>query len=459
MSSSAIADKEAMLAAQAQIEALTAQMNSLSIDAFSPLELMELMQRRETVAWMQPTLDHKVYQRLRSECVPKQLGATSLKKVLAARLRISDAEAARRLKSAELLGRRTALTGEPLPPALPNIAAAQEKGLIGPEHVAKVKSFFKKLPACVDFSAREAAEADLARHASELDVDGFGQVADRLQYLLNQDGEYSDVDRQAGRYFTIGKQDGDGNVPVHGKVTPECAAALEAVHAKLAAPGMCNPADDEPQVDGEPDAEKARTDARTQGQRNHDALLAWCRAMLASGGLGQHKGLPANIIINANLTDLEKAVGHGVTAGGTLIPMSDVIGMASQAYLWLAIFDGQGRPLHLGRARRTASVAQRIMLLAKHRGCTAPGCRANGYQTEAHHATKDWKDGGLTNIEDLTLACGPDNRMVETTGWTTRNRPEDGITEWIPPPELDCGQARTNAYHHPDRILAPDDDP
>jgi len=97
------------------------------------------------------------------------------------------------------------------------------------------------------------------------------------------------------------------------------------------------------------------------------------------------------------------------------------------------------------------------VLLSQHGGCTAPGCSANGYQTQVHHANKDWKDGGHTNIEDLTLACGPDNRMVETTGWTTRNRPEDGVTEWIPPPELDCGQSRTNPYHHPSRILATDD--
>jgi hypothetical protein len=74
-----------------------------------------------------------------------------------------------------------------------------------------------------------------------------------------------------------------------------------------------------------------------------------------------------------------------------------------------------------------------------------------------HHATRDWKDGGRTDITDLTVACGPGNRMAETTGWTTRNRPEDGGTEWIPPPALDCGQSRTNPYHHPDRILAPDE--
>jgi hypothetical protein len=36
----------------------------------------------------------------------------------------------------------------------------------------------------------------------------------------------------------------------------------------------------------------------------------------------------------------------------------------------------------------------------------------------------------------------------------------DGIVEWIPPPHLDTGQARTNDYHHPERMLTdPDPDP
>jgi hypothetical protein len=33
-----------------------------------------------------------------------------------------------------------------------------------------------------------------------------------------------------------------------------------------------------------------------------------------------------------------------------------------------------------------------------------------------HHAEKDWADGGQTNIDELTLACGPDNRKVTKDG-------------------------------------------
>ena len=57
----------------------------------------------------------------------------------------------------------------------------------------------------------------------------------------------------------------------------------------------------------------------------------------------------------------------------------------------------------------------------------------------------------------LTLACGPDNRLVGEGGWTTRKR-KDGRTEWIPPTCLDGGQSRVNAYHHPENHLRPEDD-
>ena len=114
------------------------------------------------------------------------------------------------------------------------------------------------------------------------------------------------------------------------------------------------------------------------------------------------------------------------------------------------------QPLYLGRAKRLASTGQRIVLYARDRGCTFPGCTAPAYHSEVHHRSADWADGGLTNIDDETLACGPDNRRVKPGSWTTRKR-KDGRTEWIPPPNLDTGQARVNNYHHPQRYLIPDE--
>ena len=137
--------------------------------------------------------------------------------------------------------------------------------------------------------------------------------------------------------------------------------------------------------------------------------------------------------------------------------MSEVIRQAAGAHHYLAVFDKHTEePLYLGRARRLASKAQRIVLYSKERGCTFPGCTAPAYHSQVHHATADWNEGGQTNITDETLACGPDNRRVKPGGWRTRKR-QDGRTEWIPPPQLDTGQARVNNYHHPERYLIADD--
>ncbi|WP_410431435.1 hypothetical protein [Mycolicibacterium sphagni] len=56
------------------------------------------------------------------------------------------------------------------------------------------------------------------------------------------------------------------------------------------------------------------------------------------------------------------------------------------------------------------------------------------------------------------LACDPDNQLVETGGWATRKL-ADGHTEWIPPPALPMPRGGVNDYHHPERLLGPDDDP
>jgi hypothetical protein len=181
------------------------------------------------------------------------------------------------------------------------------------------------------------------------------------------------------------------------------------------------------------------------------------RAVLASGTLGDLNGLPATIIVTTTLHDLEAAAGVGVTAGGTLLPMRDVIRLASQSHHYLVVYDNHNpEKLYCGRAKRFATPGQRIVLHALERGCTRPGCTAPGYWCQVHHV-EGWVNDGQTNINTLTLACGGDNRLLEHSGWTTRKR-TDGRTEWIPPPHLDTGQSRVNNYHHPERYLMPEDD-
>ena len=97
------------------------------------------------------------------------------------------------------------------------------------------------------------------------------------------------------------------------------------------------------------------------------------------------------------------------------------------------------------------------MLIGREGGCTKPCCTVGAYGAQVHHAARDWGDGGQTNVDELGLACGPDNRMVEDGGWTTSINAR-GEVEWAPPPPLDTGQARVNYYHRPERLLHPPDD-
>jgi hypothetical protein len=290
-------------------------------------------------------------------------------------LRITKAEAGRRIAEAADLGERRALTGEPLAPQLAATAAAQHEGLVGDGHVKVIRSFFAHLPAEVDLGTREAADADLARKASQYRPDELATYAQRIMDWLNPDGEFRDAERARKRGITLGKQEFDGMSRLSGMVTPELRAAIEATLAKLAAPGVYNPDDNTPVVDHAPDEDAVRRDTRSQAQRNHDGLLAGLRGLLASGQLGQHNGLPVSIVVTTTLKDLEAAAGKGLTGGGTVVPMSDVIRWAGHAHHYLAIFDN-GKALALYHSNRLASPAQRIMLYAKDCGCTKSGCDA-----------------------------------------------------------------------------------
>jgi len=424
-----------------------------TFDVLTTPERLRVLERWEQMRRWQPAVEHALINQLAEQADPTELGG-KLAPALANRLRISRAEASRRIHEAADLGQRRALNGEPLPPVLPATAEAQRNGEVGAGHVAVIRSFFHRLPDFVDIETRQKAEAQLARLAGEHRPDELAKLANKLTDCLNPDGDFTDTDRARRRGITIGRQDIDGMSPISGYLSPEARATLDAVFAKLAAPGMCNSADVEPCVGGTPSQAAIQGDTRSAGQRHHDALLALARNALASGALGQHNGLPASIVVTTTLKELEAGAGKALTAGGSLLPMSDVIRLAAHAHHYLAIFD-KGKALALYHTKRLASPAQRIVLYAKDRGCSFPGCSVPANLCETHH-NNPYATNPVTDINDLTLACGPNHKLAEQ-GWTTRKNAY-GQTEWIPPAHLDRGQPRVNTFHHPEKLLRAKDD-
>ena len=435
------------------LEAAHKRARDLTFDVLTTPERLAVLENLEQMRRAQPALEHALINQLAEQADATELGGT-LPSALADRLRISRAEASRRIHEAADLGERRALNGEPLEPVLPATAEAQRNGELGAGHVAVIRSFWHRLPDFVDIETRAKAEAQLARLGTEHRPDELAKLADKLTDCLHPDGDFTDIDRARRRGIVIGRQDIDGMSPISGCLTPEARATLDAVFAKLAAPGMCNSADETPCVSGTPSQAAIQGDTRSLGQRNHDALLAAARALLASGELGQHNGLPASIIVTTTLQELEAGAGKALTGGGTLLPMSDVIRLAGHAHHYLAIFD-KGKALALYHTKRLASPAQRIVLYAKDRGCSFPGCSVPGYLCEVHHCNR-YATNPVTDVNDLTFGCGPNHKLAEQ-GWTTRKN-SHGQTEWIPPPHLDHGQPRTNTFHHPEKLLRDDDE-
>jgi Domain of unknown function (DUF222) len=447
-----------VVAIDSAVDVLLAQ----DVEILTAGQQLALLRRLERVTRRLSAVGNPALVALSQYATAEEVGDT-IPMAVASALRISPADARRRIHESEDLTPRRAMTGEPLAPRLEHTAARQRTGRLGADHVIVIRGFFHRLPAGVDAAVRDNAERDLAFLATQLRPDQLQVVAQRMELLINPDGVLEEGDRQRRRGFRWRAQGPDGLSEGRLTATPELRATIDAVLAKLAAPGMCNPNDQSPQVDGEASEDAQNRDDRSVPQRQHDALLAIGRAALASD-LGVHRGLPVTVIVSTTLTELESAAaqsaadekisGWAVT-GGTLLPMADLLRLASHAYHYLAIFDGSGRALDLERTKRIASADQRIVLHSKDRGCTFPGCDKPGYLSEVHHIDEWVADHGPTNIDKLTFGCKPHHALIDK-GWKTRKR-ADGVTEWIPPPQLELPTA-VNDYHHPERYLR-DDEP
>jgi uncharacterized protein DUF222 len=102
----------------------------LTSDVLTTPERLNVLERLEKFRRLLPAVEHPLINQLAEQAEPAEIGG-KLAAVLADRLRISRAEASRRVHEAADLGERRALNGEPLPPVLEATAAAQRNGDLG----------------------------------------------------------------------------------------------------------------------------------------------------------------------------------------------------------------------------------------------------------------------------------------------------------------------------------------
>jgi hypothetical protein len=95
------------------------------------------------------------------------------------------------------------MTGEPLEPLMPTVAAAQLAGELGAGHIQVIRSFFSYLPDDIGLETLTKAEEQLANLGGQHRPDELAKLAQRLVDYLHPDGNYSDEQRFSGRVQRI----------------------------------------------------------------------------------------------------------------------------------------------------------------------------------------------------------------------------------------------------------------
>ncbi len=401
------------------------------LDQLDDVGFVGFVQRFEQVRHQLPLVDHRVVRDGDARRLPETWTQPSMIGVLVSALRLSRGDAGRRVRAAEALGERVAMTGETLAPVRPALAAAQRDGLASPEQV----DVCVRALAGVDHRGFDPADLDrgdmlLAGFTQTFAPKELHDLAQQVVDRIDPDGTLPQEQVNSDRRHLAFRKLRDGMYTLEGRLTGTVGAKLAAVLGPLAKPRIQT-------LTLEDGCEVQQDDPRHHGQRTHDALEEVCDRLLRSDTLPDTGGTPATVIITIDEHDLHDRRRWGVTSDGTTLSADAVVGLADQADVYPTVINSLGVVLQVGRTRRLATCGQTMALIARDGGCSFPGCDRPPEWCERHHVTA-WVDGGLTDLDNLTLLCGYHHHNFAGRGWTCLMI--DGLPAWIPPKWVDPQQ-------------------
>lgn len=211
--------------------------------------------------------------------------------------------------------------------------------------------------------------------------------------VRKQQGKPQDVDTAVrDRYFYMSKPDADGGVYFSGRTDAATAAMLIQAMNIARRPGAHG-------LD-------PKEDNRTYKQRFADQFAEILSVYLHSKHTRSAQGL-TSIVVTATLKELENLQPGDKLPTSTGIPLGikDIIRLGAGITDYLHIVDDdKWESLAVGRAKRSATLLQKIALIASELCCSHPGCDVPANQCDAHHLYA-WSYGGATDINNLTLLC------------------------------------------------------
>ncbi len=322
--------------------------------------------------------------------------------------------------------------------SLPQTGARLAAGELDPRHVRTATDAEARLAA--DTTLAENPEA-LAAARAELDdlvaEQGPGATVGGLRQQVGaweaERDDPSQEEREGRAHAQRGVQLSGpsgalGMGRLHGDLDPHSLALLHTLFDHLAQPH--GPEDDR-------NADQRRADALAEAARctlgwpaPHGADVGAAGAPPAPETMGAPSGDGAGAVRGPRL----RALGHphllviassAALAGNDDAEPPELVGygavsramaqrVACDADVTMLRWRADGT-LNVGRRQRKPTRRLRAAVLARDRSCI--GCKAPATRCEIHHV-QWWRDGGGTDLENLTLVCGSCHHRIHGEGWT-----------------------------------------
>ncbi|NGN94042.1 DUF222 domain-containing protein [Nocardioides sp. KC13] len=219
-------------------------------------------------------------------------------------------------------------------------------------------------------------------------------------------------ERAQRRTFFQSRDNGDGTIDIHARVSRAVGARLRTILDSLAQP--------------------RKLSAEDKGVKApYERLLGQAFARVVEtydvDQLPRHGGHGTTVFITMTLDQLRADLGTAALGfDGDQITAAEARRMACNADLVPVVLGTDSEILDFGRTARLAHPIQHRALRLRDKCCQAEECDAPAAWTEAHHL-KPWSEGGRTDLENMVLLCWRDHRRIHDPNYGYERLPDGRI--------------------------------
>ena len=284
-----------------------------------------------------------------------------------------------------------------------------------------------ELPADLEAEVVEKAEAHLLAEAAHFDPRRLRVLGRRILEVVAPDVadahesrllETEEARARRTTELTMHRR-GDGTTDVHLRISDAVAGRLRTYLEAYAAPRR-----------GHLDCDADHTDPETGRPIARSVLMgrAFCSMLesIPAQRLPRHGGSATTVMVTVDLETLRSQLGAAGLDTGTRISAGEAMRLACNASIVPVVLGGRGQPLHLGRARRLFTSAQRLAMAVRDGGCRARGCTIPASWCEAHHRDP-WGRRGTTDLDNGVLLCSWHHHRSHDPAYRTDTMPNGDI--------------------------------